>query len=101
MDYKNVTQKDFKYLQSIKTRWRDMDAIGHINHAIYLTYFETVRKIITTEEQNSIWTIQTGGSDISHIITEYKNLKKMFYSTGKLEYKRKYKKLKKFLIDIN
>lgn len=43
MDYKNVTQKDFKYLQSIKTRWRDMDAIGHINHAIYLTYFETVR----------------------------------------------------------
>ena len=43
MDYKNVTQENFKYLQFIQTRWRDMDAIGHINHAIYLTYFETVR----------------------------------------------------------
>ena len=43
MMYNNLTQKDFKYTQEIKTRWRDMDAIGHINHATYLTYFETVR----------------------------------------------------------
>ena len=43
MMYNNLTQKDFKYIQEIKTRWRDMDAIGHINHATYLTYFETVR----------------------------------------------------------
>jgi len=31
------------YLHQVKTRWRDMDAIGHINHATYLTYFETAR----------------------------------------------------------
>tara|TARA_B100001996_G_scaffold128594_1_gene97635 strand:+ start:4235 stop:4666 length:432 start_codon:yes stop_codon:yes gene_type:complete len=43
MDYKNLNQEDFMYLHQVKTRWRDMDAIGHINHATYLTYFETAR----------------------------------------------------------
>jgi acyl-CoA thioester hydrolase len=27
----------------MNSRWRDMDAIGHLNHAIYLTYMESAR----------------------------------------------------------
>ena len=40
---KNLSKDDFSYIKNVKSRWRDMDAIGHINNAIYLTYFETVR----------------------------------------------------------
>lgn len=29
--------------QEIKTRWGDMDAIGHVNNATYFTYLEQVR----------------------------------------------------------
>ena len=36
-------QNDFEFVKKVNTRWRDMDAIGHINHATYLTYFETTR----------------------------------------------------------
>ena len=27
----------------IEIRWRDMDAFGHVNNAVYLTYFEEAR----------------------------------------------------------
>lgn len=28
---------------SIAIRWKDFDALGHVNHAVYLTYFEEAR----------------------------------------------------------
>jgi len=43
MKYQNLMQNDFEFVKKVNTRWRDMDAIGHINHATYLTYFETTR----------------------------------------------------------
>ena len=43
LDYKTLTQTDFIFIKNIDSRWRDMDAIGHINNATYLTYFETAR----------------------------------------------------------
>ncbi len=27
----------------IQIRWRDLDALGHVNNAVYLTYFELAR----------------------------------------------------------
>ncbi|MBT4827902.1 MAG: acyl-CoA thioesterase, partial [Candidatus Marinimicrobia bacterium] len=39
----NLQRSDFDYWSPIKTRWRDMDALGHLNHAIYLEYMETAR----------------------------------------------------------
>lgn len=45
MDYKTLTQKDFIFIKNVDSRWRDMDAIGHINHATYLTIFETARVV--------------------------------------------------------
>lgn len=32
-----------KFIITLKTRWQDMDALGHINHAKYFTYFEQAR----------------------------------------------------------
>ena len=43
MDYKKLTTKDFHFIKTIESRWRDMDAIRHINNATYLNYFETTR----------------------------------------------------------
>ncbi len=40
---KNLQRSDFDYWSSIKTRWRDMDALGHLNHAVYLGYMESAR----------------------------------------------------------
>jgi len=43
MDMTNLQRTDFDYWSTINTRWRDMDALGHLNHAIYLGYMETAR----------------------------------------------------------
>ena len=43
MDMMNLQRSDFDFWSSMKTRWRDMDALGHLNHAIYLEYMETAR----------------------------------------------------------
>ncbi len=43
MDMRNLRRSDFDYWTAINTRWRDMDALGHLNHAIYLGYMETAR----------------------------------------------------------
>ena len=43
MDHKELKISDFDFLKSLDTRWRDMDAIQHINNATILSYFETVR----------------------------------------------------------
>ena len=35
--------KDFDFWTSLHTRWRDMNALGHVNHTAFLSYMETVR----------------------------------------------------------
>jgi acyl-CoA thioester hydrolase len=49
MDMKNLQRSDFDYWSTINTRWRDMDALGHLNHAIYLEYMETARVDVYTQ----------------------------------------------------
>src|SRR3954471_12695595 len=34
---------DFAYRHRLPVRFRDCDAMGHVNHAVYLTYFEQGR----------------------------------------------------------
>ncbi|MCU1381754.1 MAG: thioesterase superfamily protein [Acidobacteria bacterium] len=34
---------DFAYRHRLAVRFRDCDALGHVNHAVYLTYFEQGR----------------------------------------------------------
>ncbi len=42
-NYRQLIQNDFDHDFAVETRWGDMDALGHINHAKYLTYMETAR----------------------------------------------------------
>jgi acyl-CoA thioester hydrolase len=34
---------EFAYRHRLSVRFRDCDAMGHVNHAVYLTYFEQAR----------------------------------------------------------
>ena len=43
MNWLSLRRPDFDFWAGIKTRWRDMDSLGHINHAVYLTYMESAR----------------------------------------------------------
>nr|WP_317632458.1 thioesterase family protein [uncultured Flavobacterium sp.] len=36
-----ITQ--FKFSLPLQLRWNDQDALGHVNNAVYLSYFETAR----------------------------------------------------------
>jgi acyl-CoA thioester hydrolase len=33
----------FRYVRRIEVRFRDLDALGHVNHVVYLSYVEQVR----------------------------------------------------------
>jgi len=43
----------------VKVRWRDVDALGHVNHAVFLTYLE---------EGRDAFFIQTLGGDPSYVV---------------------------------
>ena len=43
----------------VSIRWRDMDALGHVNHAVFLTYLE---------EGRDAFYVQTLGSDPSYVV---------------------------------
>ena len=34
---------DFPFHYKLKTRWKDMDAFGHVNNAVFLSYIEDAR----------------------------------------------------------
>ncbi len=38
-----ILQEKFRYIQPVQVRFRDMDAMGHVNNAVYLTYLEMAR----------------------------------------------------------
>lgn len=38
-----IELNEFKFKYPIHMRWNDMDALGHVNNAIYVTYFEAAR----------------------------------------------------------
>lgn len=38
-----ISREDFSKFTEIATRWSDMDSVGHVNNATFLSYFESVR----------------------------------------------------------
>jgi acyl-CoA thioester hydrolase len=45
--------------RAVRIRWRDLDAYGHVNNAVYLTYLEEVR---------DAWAKQVLGADFDFVI---------------------------------
>ena len=40
---KNRKLTDYPLHVEIQTRWRDLDAFGHVNNAVFVTYIENAR----------------------------------------------------------
>lgn len=38
-----ITREQFSFWHTIEVRWGDMDAMGHVNNAMYFTYLESAR----------------------------------------------------------
>ena len=41
--------EDYNFSLPIQIRWNDLDALGHVNNAIYVTYFEVARGFFMLE----------------------------------------------------
>lgn len=39
----------FRYVRRVEVRFRDLDALGHVNHVVYLSYVEQVRTLYFRE----------------------------------------------------
>ena len=46
---------DFHYKTTLQIRFADIDAFGHVNNAVYLTYFEIARSSYWTEVVQWDW----------------------------------------------
>ena len=42
----NNTLANYPMHIDLKTRWRDLDAFGHVNNAVFATYIETARGVL-------------------------------------------------------
>jgi acyl-CoA thioester hydrolase len=49
----------FRFVYPIEVRFRDLDALGHVNNAVYLTYLESARM--------AYWLHVTGRRDLSQM----------------------------------
>lgn len=49
------SRADFRYFRSVPTRWSDNDIYGHVNNAVYYTWFDT---------SVNAWLIERGVLDI-------------------------------------
>ena len=55
------SREHYRYWQSVSTRWKDNDAYGHINYAVYYSYIDSVvnqflieRQLLDIEKGDSI-----------------------------------------------
>ena len=63
MKLQEVNRDDFDYIVSMETRWKDMDAFGHMNNAVYLTFTESARLE---------WCLQNGFDEPPFIVVSIK-----------------------------
>ena len=45
----DATPSDFHVSTDVEVRWRDLDALGHVNNAVYFSYLEMARVRYMTE----------------------------------------------------
>ena len=44
MNKKILNRQDYDFFTTAKSRWRDVDTLGHLNHTVYLSLLETKHK---------------------------------------------------------
>lgn len=62
----------FRHRRTIEVRFADTDAMGHVNNATYLTYFEIARASYYRDATGSMFGIGAGTGEASLILAEAK-----------------------------
>ena len=62
----------FRHATPLQVRWGDMDALGHVNNAVYLTYLEQAR--IAYTQNLDIWhgSTEALGMIVARVVMDYK-----------------------------
>ena len=60
---KNNNLSNYPIHVELQTRWRDLDAFGHVNNAVFATYIETARGILFKR-----WNLPFNGTGQSLIV---------------------------------
>ncbi len=61
-----TNENHFRFSTTLEVRWRDVDALGHVNNAVYLTYLEQARVHYLRE----LGLVTGGPDDIGMILAE-------------------------------
>ena len=60
------TRADYRYFQTITTRWADNDAFGHVNNVVYYSWIDTAVNNFLIENR----ILELGSSDIVGVTAE-------------------------------
>ncbi len=61
----------FNFKKSLELRYSDFDMMGHVNNAMYLTYFEYIRILYTTEICH--WDIKETGLVVANATIDFRS----------------------------
>ena len=61
-----TTRADYRYFQTITTRWQDNDMFGHVNNVVYYSWIDTAVNVFLID--NGI--LELGGSEIVGVVAE-------------------------------
>lgn len=64
--HRPTTRADYRYFQTITTRWQDNDAFGHVNNVIYYSWIDTA--VTTFLIHRGI--LEVGTSDVVGVVAE-------------------------------
>jgi len=79
---KNRNLEDYPFHIKMETRWRDLDAFGHVNNAVFATYIENARATLFEK-----WNLPYAGEGQSLIL-----------ASMTIDYLKQLKHPKKFII---
>ncbi len=61
----------YKFKKNLELRYSDFDMMGHVNNAMYLTYFEYIRILYTTEICQ--WNIKETGLVVANATIDFRS----------------------------
>jgi acyl-CoA thioester hydrolase len=63
---KPTTRADYRYFQTITTRWQDNDAFGHVNNVVYYSWIDTAVNMFLIEQG----ILELGSSESIGVVAE-------------------------------
>lgn len=66
-----MNKNDFSCVREMEVRWGDMDAVGHVNNATFLTYYESGRTFYGQDLHRLDPSVSNGGGVVAEVTCTY------------------------------